>query len=87
MSEVRHARARHLRDSYAVAERVLRVLLLITREPARWPRRRLADYFDVSERAIDRDLWLIRAWAAPVLRRKGGYIIEAYWTPPRPPAR
>jgi predicted DNA-binding transcriptional regulator YafY len=49
---------------------------MVSTEPRRWTRRRLAEHWGVSERAIDFDLQALRAAGYPIRRHEGDYAID-----------
>jgi HTH domain len=57
--------------------RVLRILRLIDAQPRQWTRARLADELEVSERAIDNDLQLIRHSPEAMARSTPGAVAPA----------
>jgi predicted DNA-binding transcriptional regulator YafY len=59
--------------------RVLRILMLIQRQPGKWSRKQLAERYGVSERMLDKDLQLLRAIGYRIEHplMVGGYTITA----------
>src|SRR2546421_201957 len=63
--------------------RVLRIAFLLTSQPHQWKRAGLATRYEVSERAIDRDLEMLRGLGYEITRTAAGYAFAR--TPALPP--
>lgn len=63
---------RRLEETKRLA-RVLKVAGLLTSQPRQWKRASLATLFEVSERAIDRDLEMLRGLGYEITRTASGY--------------
>lgn len=62
-------------EEYRRTRRIVDLLLVITRQPRRWTRRRLAERYEVSEQQMDKDIQLIRHG----LRMPLGHCSEGYY--------
>ena len=63
--------------------RIVDLLLRIAKQPRGWTRRRLADYYEVSEQQMDKDVQLIRHGLVMSLRHcPDGHYFYRLCTPP-----